>query len=216
MLSQKKKMKDKKTLKEKNVKQIWLFFGLNLIAFLIVVFTFSLKEDAGGLGDILYRKGIWFLLSPLIVFILNGLVSANQKAALISWRGKDNLPGCRAFTYYAIRDSRINLKRLKELHGDLPTLPADQNAKWYSIYKTYHSDVIISKSHQDYLLARDLCTFSFLTVLLLPIPVLVFGDHPMKYIYLIALALQYLVLVIVAQNYGARFVCNVLALESTK
>ncbi|WP_144909590.1 hypothetical protein [Mucilaginibacter frigoritolerans] len=212
----KNKIKSEKTLKEKNSTQQWVFFGINLIAFLVMVFAFSISENGKDFKEMLMNKGIWFIVSPVILFILNGLVSADQKAMLIYWKRKYSLPGCRAFTHYAKTDPRINTDRLKEMHGDLPILPEEQNSKWYAIYRTFKTDSIVDKSHQDFLLARDLCASSFLFLLILPIPVLVFSQHPLKYAYLLLLALQYLLLVITARNYGARFVCNVLSLESVK
>ena len=195
---------------------IWAFFAINLIAFLVIVFAFSLQSDKEPLTDLLYSKGIWVLISPLILFVLNGLISANQKVALVFWRVKYGLPGCRAFSYYAGTDSRINLNRISEIHGGLPTLPNDQNNKWYAIYKSFKDDLIIDKSHQAFLLARDLCASSFLFLLLLPVPVIIFSENSLKYVYLILLLLQYLTLVVIARNYGARFVCNVLSQESIK
>jgi hypothetical protein len=210
------KISKEKTLKEKNNKQLWVFFAINLIAFLVMVFAFSFNTGDKDLKDILMTKGTWLIVSPLILFVLNGLASADQKATIVYWRLKHALPGCRAFSYYIARDNRININNLRKLHGDFPVSPAEQNSKWYAIYKTYSKDNVVNKSHQDFLLARDLCASSFLFLISLAIPTLIYSSHPLKYVYILVLTLQYLFLVITARNYGARFVCNVLALESLK
>jgi hypothetical protein len=100
------------------------------------------------------------------------------------------------------------------MNGTLPISPREQNQLWYKLFKKHSINVIVVKSHRNFLLARDLTAICFLFFILAGLPMLYFGRPPYNYIYLFFLLIQYLVLVVVAQNHGRRFVTNVLALES--
>jgi hypothetical protein len=156
------------------------------------------------------------LFAPLVLFVINGLLSSDVKASLIFWRISEALPGCRAFSVHAKKDYRVNVARLQTLHGVLPVIPKAQNALWYKIYKANRDDQAISSSHAKFLLARDLVAMAFLFLIFVGIPFLILGERPFNVIYLIIQLVIYLLLVIVGQNHGGRFVRNVLALESAK
>jgi hypothetical protein len=103
---------------------------------------------------------------------------------------------------------------LKNVYGSLPKSPIEQNKLWYKIYKKNISNTIVSDSHRAFLLARDLTSLCILFVIFLGIPVLIKGQWPIALYYFVYLLLQYVVIVIGAQNRGKRFVTNVLAIES--
>ena len=102
-------------------------------------------------------KGIWLLIIPLLLFILNGLLSSGQKAVISFWRFKNPLPACRSFSVYAQRDDRVDFKRLEEKRSPLPQDAKEQNSLWYRIYKTFQEEPVVKKSHKDFLLGRDMC-----------------------------------------------------------
>ncbi|MEJ7737035.1 MAG: hypothetical protein WKF97_06375 [Chitinophagaceae bacterium] len=155
-------------------------------------------------------------IAPLLLFILNGLLTSKQKAVIVFWRFKNVPPGNRAFSIYAHQDDRISVNALTILYPKLPIDPKQQNQLWYKIYKIHAEEIIIRKSHKDFLLARDLTSLSFLFLISVGISSLFFNEQTFKWYYLLMLIIQYLIMVRLAQNNGIKFVKNVLAAESTK
>ena len=104
------------------------------------------------------------------------------------------------------------MQNLLRKMGSLPQDPKEQNTKWYSLYKRYSESVTVKEAHRSFLLARDLCSVSFLFAVFGPWGLLLF-QHTGKWalLYFVVMVLQYFVLALVAQNYGNRFVCNVIA-----
>lgn len=151
-------------------------------------------------------------ISPVLALILTGLISSGNKARLVYWRLRNALPGHRVFSKLAKRDPRIDLEILARKMGSLPQEPHGQNTKWYSLYKQYSESLTVKEAHGSFLLARDLCSISFLFAVLGPWGILFF-QHRWKWalIYFIVMFLHYFVLALVAQNHGNRFVCNVIA-----
>jgi len=209
-------MTSQKTLKEQNSKLIWTFFAFNAI--LLYVLAFSPIIDISDLDwkEFISIRGIWLLIIPLVLFILNGLLSSNQKASICFWRLKHPLPGCRAFSVYMNKDDRIDKKHLNSSHNALPELPQEQNAIWYKMYKAHQEESLVKKSHKDFLLARDICSISLLFLLIGGSSSLFLIEGTVKWAYIGFALLQYLVLALVTQNHGKRFVCNVLAIETSK
>lgn len=156
------------------------------------------------------EDGIIIALSPIIALILNGLVSPGNKARLVFWRLRNALPGHRVFSRLAISDPRIDWENLLRKMVHVPQDPKEQNTKWYSLYRRYSESVRVREAHRSFLLTRDLCSVSFLFAIFGPWGLLLF-QHMGKWalLYFIVMILHYLVLALVAQNYGNRFVCNV-------
>lgn len=202
-------------LKSKSIGAIWTFFLFNLAVLVSVFFAENFNKIMNDVNSLISVRTLIALIAPSIVFILNGLLSSNQKASIIFWRIKDALPGCRAFSKHGVLDYRVDMKNLQYLYGQLPVTPREQNVLWYKIFKKHREDVAIQKSHKDFLLARDLTSISFLFLVLLGIPFLIFGSYPFNLLYFFSVTIEYLIMVLIARNYGKRFVVNVLALEST-
>lgn len=156
------------------------------------------------------------LVAPLILFLINGILSSNQKAILVFWRRKNVLPGSRAFSLHGKNDPRVDMQRLSALHGPLPILPDEQNSLWYKLYRINNNEVSVIKSHKDFLLARDMVAIISLYIAFAGIPMLFLGMSPFTYYYLLILFFQYFYIMRVAQNHGRRFVTNVLAIEGSK
>jgi hypothetical protein len=208
-------MSKNKTLKEQNSKLIWTFFSFNALLFYILAVAPLIKFDGFDWQKFFTGKGIWLTIIPLVLFILNGIVSSDLKAIIIFWRIKNPLPACRAFSHYAKRDDRIDFNKLETKYNPLPDAAKDQNSIWYKIYKIFQEDPVVKKSHKDFLLGRDLCSISLLFLVFGGILGLFLISDNTKWWYLIFAFGQYLILAIVAQNHGKRFVCNVLALETS-
>jgi len=149
---------------------------------------------------------------PILVVVLAGFISPENKARLVFWRYKYALPGHRAFSKLAPNDPRIDMQALTEKMGDsLPHSPKQQNSKWYSLYKNYAGSITVVQSQKHFLLARDLSSISFLFAAFGPLGLLFTQSFNGALIYGFVMVIHYIILAIVAQNHGKRFVCNVLA-----
>jgi hypothetical protein len=179
-----------------------------------LIFPVCFKTLTNDFDIVLIFKALGVSIAPLLLFLLNGLMSSHQKAVLVFWKLKNPLPGSEAFSKLSKNDTRIDRAKLKNVYGSLPKSPIEQNKLWYKIYKKNISNTIVSDSHRAFLLARDLTSLCILFVIFLGIPVLIKGQWPIALYYFVYLLLQYVVIVIGAQNRGKRFVTNVLAIES--
>ncbi|MDF0694788.1 hypothetical protein [Aquirufa ecclesiirivi] len=202
-------------LKAKNTPQLWILLSANILIICGIIFPQYFKEIANEFDIVLIIKGLGASIAPLLLFLLNGLLSSHQKAIiLVFWKLKNPLPGSIAFSKLSKEDPRIDRKRLKEIHGSLPKNPTEQNRLWYKIYQKNTLDIVISESHRAFLLARDSASLSFLFIIFIGIPALLIANWPINIYYFSFLIIQYKVVVIGAQNRGRRFVTNVLAVES--
>lgn len=201
-------------IKDTYQKHLWLFVAANIVIFWVISINgvFDIELANIKMAALLTPKSLLFTLSPIIVLILNGLISNPIKEFLVFWKIKDRLPGCRSFTVLAKTDHRIDIASLENNFGKLPSSPNEQNKLWYKIYKTMSDNELIKGSHKDFLLTRDLCSLSFLFALII-IPVIFFllESISIKYTYASFLIVQYIVISISSRNFGNRFACNVLA-----
>jgi hypothetical protein len=209
-------MEKEKNLKAQNTPQLWVFLSANILFLFGMIFPAYFIELPKEFDLILIFKVLGASIAPLLLFLLNGLLSSHQKAILVFWRFKHPLPGSEAFTKLSKNDHRIDRDKLKEIHGTLPKGPKQQNKLWYRIYKKNSSSLIIQASQGGFLLARDLTSLAVLFVIFLGIPVLIIATWPINFYYLILLILQYLVISRGARIRGRRFVNNVLAIESSQ
>ncbi len=207
-------MPKKEYLKRKNALVVFVF-----IIWCLAIYVAFLSSPSGFWDKLMstfqqYRakEGIIVALSPILVLILTGLISSGNKARLVYWRLRNALPGHRVFSKLVKRDPRIDMQNLLSKMGSLPQDPKEQSTKWYSLYKRYSESVTIKEAHRSFLLARDLCSVSFLFTVFGPWGFLLF-QHTGKWalLYFIVMFLHYLVFALVAQNNGNRFICNVIA-----
>jgi hypothetical protein len=202
-------------LKRKNNITISCFLMFNIFLYLII-FSIDIQDDLSfDINRIITLRTIWIFGTPFLLFIINGIIASDQKAALVFWKTKHTLPGHRAFSKHAALDSRIDLDNLSKRFGKLPEDPISQNKLWYKIYRKNSESIVIQNSHKNFLLARDLASISALIALVSFISLFLIDDV-FKWVYLYFSILQYLILVKIAQTYGVSFVRNVLAIESSK
>jgi hypothetical protein len=207
-----------KSLKDQNRWQLWIIVAANSLFLYGVAQANAIKVD--GLRAVftdaqnLLPVGV----ALVVATVLNGLISADTKARLVFLRWHHALPGHRAFSEHAARDPRIDIPVLEKLHGAaLPADPLEQNRAWYRIYKTMENDPAVRHVHRDFLLLRDytgLCAVFFVfygAVGLFTIPSTKIG-----LIYLLVLALQFVLVRQAASNYGIRMVTTVLARRAAK
>lgn len=202
-------MEKEKTLREMNAGYLWTFFAYNVL--LLVAFSSLIDINNLKLESFILIKGTWVVIAPLILFVLNGILSDEQKETISHWKYPHPKPGCRAFTEHAPNDDRVDMKMLIAKHGILPQEPKDQNALWYKLYSKHAEVPVIRKSQQDYLLAIDLCSISFLFLVIASWIVILISPESYKWFYVAFLALQYLVMCVITQNKSRSFVCDVLA-----
>ena len=205
-----------KTLKEQNAKLIWTFFSFNALLFYALAITPIINFEEFDWQEFVTGRGIWLLIIPLVLFIINGLISSDQKAIITFWRIKNPLPACRAFSVYAKKDDRVDFGKLESTYSPLPETAKEQNALWYKIYKSFQENSVVKKSHKDFLLGRDLTSIALLFLFVGGIAGIILITGSTKWWYLAFALIQYFILAVVAQNHGKRFVCNVLALETSK
>jgi hypothetical protein len=210
--------KMEKLLKAQYQWKLWVFIIANFS--ILVSIHLTSKIDINTISTVFnefkVERGITLVLLPIITLILNGLVSSNLKSILVFWRLKNPLPGCRVFTEIALSDPRIEINVLEQKFGHLPDEPVKQNQLWYKIYKKHQEKKIILDSHINYLLSRDMASLGFLFLILYPIYLVISGLNNQSFLLFgIILISEYIILAITAQNYGKRFICNVLTEESS-
>lgn len=206
-----------KSLKEQNELSYWLFAVANvaILISLVVCGSIDLQHMTKVMKIITSKDGIWISLLPILGIVLNGLLPTNVKAMIVYTRFKHALPGHRVFGKLGKADSRIRLERIAKKYGKLPRNPIDQNKLWYDIYKKHQDKPVILDSHKKFLLMRDIASLSFIIWLgSVIVFAIVYTLKTMIIFYLIFGAIQFLVTMISARNYGNRFACNVLAEES--
>jgi hypothetical protein len=202
-----------KSLKAQNVPWLWSVVVADAVALTLYVTqgqsTQNLSTHYGAV------RAIVTAVAPIVVLLLTPLFSADVKTTLVFWRIRHALPGHRAFSVYARRDSRIDLVALKKKIGEFQRSPREQNAKLYGLYKEVESQIAVTQAHRHYLLFRDLAALS-----LLPVPVAALlvdflgGSKTAIVVAAGSLIGQYATAAIAARNSGVRLVTNVLALET--
>jgi hypothetical protein len=192
----------------------WLVMLAVLDAAMVLLFVAPELVNAGMLA--ILRASASTLL-PVVVLLLTGLLSHEAKARLVYWKIANPLPGSQVFTKHAPADARIDMAALVENVGELPNDPRAQNAKWYKLYRLVSDDAAVAHAHKLYLMYRDMAAMSLLLIPLVPAALWYAGASPSsRWIAGGLLALQYVACAIGASHSGTRFVCNVLAIHSTK
>jgi hypothetical protein len=164
----------------------------------------------------------WQTLLPtgfafLFTSVANELLGSDAKARLVFWRWRDPLPGSRAFSEYARRDTRVNVQELERRYGPLPREAGAQNALWYRLYRSIANDGPVVQVHRNYLFTRDYATASALILVTLGVAgIWTITSARIAIVYAGLLALQYAVVRTAAKNHGIRFVTTVLAIKSSE
>jgi hypothetical protein len=209
------RMSDHSSLKSQNMKWLVLLAAADVLA----IFLFVAPEIAKGVT--LTELGVGRVLTttvlPVVVLLLVNVLPHEVKSSLVFWKLRDALPGCRAFTRYAPRDRRIDMVALKKNIGACPSEPADQNAKWYKLYKQVPADSTVRDAHRHFLMYRDMAALSLPLIVLVPAGLYLTGVARTALWSAAALFfIQYILTALSARWSGVRFVCNVLAVHSAK
>ncbi|QCP55077.1 hypothetical protein FAZ95_38725 [Trinickia violacea] len=195
----------------------WLVSLALLDIAMLLVFAFPAAVAATSLTLLMGLRAALMTVLPIVVLLLSGLVPHTVKAMLVFWKVRNVLPGHEAFTRYGPADPRVDMVGLRKNVGVFPVDPAEQNAFWYRLYRRVESEVPVADAHKMYLLWRDAAALSL--PLILVVPLLLRWDGATAKAAWIACAIfaaQYFLTAIAARHCGVRFVCNVLAVHSTK
>jgi hypothetical protein len=202
-----------KSLKEKNRSLLWIAIAVNTLFFCAVVRANAIQID--NLSSIVSEpeKLVPVGLAVLISTVLNGFLSADTKARLVFLRWSNALPGHRAFTEYANADPRIDPGVLRRILGSaFPVDPIDQNRTWYRLYKRVEKEPAVEQVHRDFLLLRDYTGLSALFIVLNGgAGFCTISSLKVWALYLLVLAVQYVVVRQAASQAGVRMVTTVMA-----
>ncbi len=207
------------SLKTQNLPLIALYLMFNLAVFIVIYLTnsFEFNTFVDIYENLSKKDGIVFILLPLVIFVILGIISQKWKEIIVFWKKENRLPGCCAFSKYAKEDHRVNCDLLKDKYGKFPRKASEQNALWYGIYRNI-KDKGIAKTHKDFLLAREL-TITTVLFILISIPTLCFltniciDNWKNLIYYFLFLIIEYLLIRYTAKNHAERLVTNVLAYE---
>jgi hypothetical protein len=195
----------------------WLVSLALLDIAMLLVFASPTVIDATSLTLLMGMRAALMMVLPMAVLLLSGLVPHNVKATLVYWKLKNVLPGHEAFTKYGPADPRVDMAALRKNVGALPSEPAGQNAFWYKLYRRVESETPVVDAHKMYLLWRDAAALSLPLIIALPLLLRWNGASTnAAWIACAIFAMQYFLTAIAARHSGTRFVCNVLAIHSTK
>lgn len=211
-----------KSLKQKNQPQLVTFMmvnimGLGAIALGLPHLQALIAELTKGNGAILGKLIAVPAVLALVTGVLGWVMPNRGEDALVFWKiGKHCLPSSRAFTILGPADPRVDMQRLVLRNGPLPTLPAEQTALWYRMYRSHSNEVSIEDAHGAYLRFREMTTLTF-ALLLSCLGSFVWFHVPGKRLAFgcLLLVIEYLFLMLAARNAALHFVSNVLALESS-
>lgn len=176
------------SLKNRYKKHLIVFLIINIAVYMAVSIGGNLADVTSTVDILMSEKGVFILLAPIIILILNGIVSAEWKARLVFLKYSNPLPGSEAFSKYMNDDPRINIDNIKNRWGTLPVEPADQNRLWYKMYRSVDTDVRVHEAHYDWLFTRDLTSLAIIFLTVLPIlGLFVISSLKIYGIYLLAL-----------------------------
>lgn len=204
-----------RSLKSLNMK--WLV--LLAVADVLAVLFFVAPELANGAS--LTQAGIGRVMTatvmPVFVLLVVNVLPHTMKSALVYWKPLGVLPGTEAFTKHGPADGRIDMAALKKNVGALPSDPAEQNAKWYRLYKLVGNEPEVVEAHKLFLMYRDMAVISLALVVMVPVALLVVGSVSLSpWLAASVFIFQYLMTALSARWSGIRFVCNVLAVHSVR
>jgi hypothetical protein len=204
-----------KSLKALNMK--WLvglvFFDVLIVIVLLapVILTNATITQFG------VTRGLFAFAMPVLVLLLVNALPHDVKSMLVYWKARGVLPGCEAFTKYALADQRIDMSSLRKHVGSLPTDPGEQNSKWYQLYKMVANEPEVAEAHKLFLMYRDMAVLSLPLIVIMPVATyLICTTARQVWIAASLFTVQYFLAAMSARWSGIRFVCNVLAVHSTK
>ena len=202
------------SLKSQNLPLITFYVVFNIAIFLTLYEKGSIDINSikSYLVEFQIKDGVFFGLMNLVVILIGGLFSNKVKEIIVFWKLSDCiLPGCEAFSKFIYEDNRINIENIKNKIEKFPSIPKEQNSKWYELFKEI-DDIAINKTNKEWLLCREL---SVISVGLLLLSIFVIIEHKtIGCYYLLFVIGEYLAFRFCAKHMAERLVVNTLAFIS--
>ena len=151
------------TIKSRNNIALLLVVLANSSIFFLLSAGLKLELSTWWKSVVDIQNALPLALAVALVGIINTQLSAKAKERIVFCEWDNPLPGCKAFTFYANRDPRIDITKLEEKFGPLPQDPIEQNRTWYKIYKEFREDPAVIDANKGYLFARDYAGMSATT-----------------------------------------------------
>lgn len=208
-------MSGERSLKSLNLKWLVLLAVADVLAVLLFVAPEILSGASLAQAEI--GRVLTTSTMPLAVLLIVNVLPSDVKAMLVYWKPRGVLPGSEAFTKHGPADPRVDMAALKKNTGQLPTAPAQQNTKWYQLYKQVENDPAVAEAHKLFLMYRDMAALSLPLVVFVPVALCLVGAAQTAARLSAGLFfVQYLLNAFSARWSGIRLVSNVLAVHSTK
>lgn len=208
------------SLKEVNLPMLRGMVIVNAVFCLMMILGVEVGFESLGdkFNDVL-KSALLIAVASLATYLISEVIPDNIKAAIVFLRFRNPLPGCRAFSVYAVRDPRVGAKGLAQLskkHGELPSRPMDQNYLWYRILKSWEGKAPhILENHRVFLLARDAASIAAVLTVLVAASILAVDTVAVRPWWLVGLLLgEFLIANLAARSLGISLVKNVLAEEA--
>ncbi|QIL19771.1 hypothetical protein [Thermomonas sp. HDW16] len=156
-------------------------------------------------------------LAVALCGIINAQLTPLQKARIIFLRWGDPLPGSRAFSHYAARDPRIDMRAVQAKWSPLPNDPYKQNALWYRIYQQEQETQAVRHLNRNWLFARDYaCTCVLNFFVLGGLGIFQMPSLASWSIFMVIVAAQFLLARQSAVHHAERFITTVIAQAASK
>lgn len=198
------------SLKSRNLKYLAAVLAVDVI----ILSALDVKPTFDPFSGPLATVPATGLLTVIAALVLSWIVPPNLKHSLVHWRTRHVLPGHRAFSELAAKDSRIDIDALRGLvGGELPTDPGQQDRVWFKLYKARDSEPAISETHQRVLFFRDAAAISLFLSLIELVIALVCWNGP-NAVAALVLLVQYLLFMVAGRHAGERLVQSVMASAS--
>ncbi len=209
-------MAAQRSIKAANTLWIWSVVAVDALVCVLVAEPAIVTDFQ--LSKALALRALVIGAAPVLVLMLTSLLSADAKAVLVYWRLSEVLPGHRAFSVHAPKDTRIDLKRLRKHVGPFPDNANEQDKLWFRLYSMVGTEITVVEPHKLYLLFRDIAALS---LILIPVALLAMwlseSINIGKAAAVVTLfAIQYLASALAARNNGFRLITSVLSLHSVK
>ncbi|MBT3013084.1 MAG: hypothetical protein KME41_15225 [Candidatus Thiodiazotropha sp. (ex Lucina pensylvanica)] len=204
-----------KTLKEQNRFKVSGFVTANICFYILAIQSNAIFSE----GWFESLQNLYSMapagVAAIIAGLLNSQIDPQIKAKIAFLRWSNPLPGSRAFSKYGKADPRVDLEVLETKYGALPQDPQSQNKLWYKLYQANSDENSVVDAHREFLLYRDMASLGLIFLVIFSIAAKVFlSSFEVYCTFLLLMLIQLLVLINAARHHGARFVTNVLALES--
>lgn len=150
-------------------------------------------------------------IASIVAVVLAETGSRRAKMWLLYGPIRMPMPARTAFTELGPRDPRVDMRRIREVLGEIPTDPDEQDRIWFQYYKIHESNPRVRAVHGRFLLMRDLAWMTALLVPLAPLAMWgVTGSAHRALGYASALLLATGILIFSAQQRHYAFITTVL------